>query len=189
MLKQHLKKQLTNDEIQEVINQLLVLTQHPERKKLHNDVILQSGKFKAYQLEKIRDTTATSEQLITISNIREALLYIIDNLPSIAENATEGNTRMIPHKLEQLQESAKVLQQKLETVNSLRTNRLKSKLNFQHKKITQLEDDIEILEKDWLLSMDNERKKGFERRIQSKENEIDIIFSDIEGIEQKLNPS
>lgn len=191
MTKQQLKDLLAKNQIQKVIDELLNMTQQAEHKELHNDVVTQSGNFVQYQEDQIRDISAKTEERVSIGKIKKALLYLIDKLVETEEttmtnNELTQNLNTISAKLEATKKNKNALAHKLAAVQSLKTRRLKNSLAFEQEKIEQLEEDIEILRTDSLLSMDNVQKKGFQRRIQAKEAEIDAIISDIGHLEQQL---
>lgn len=80
MTKQQLKDLLRFDEIQKVIDELIELTKLSENKHLYNDVIIQASHFVEYQKAQSAGTTYRNEQRVEISKIKEALVFIIDQL-------------------------------------------------------------------------------------------------------------
>lgn len=80
--KSELRNLIGKDKTQQVIDDLLEITKSLEDNELHNEVVLQSSKFKKYQKRGRKGISTFENQDISISRIEDALIQIIDNLPN-----------------------------------------------------------------------------------------------------------
>lgn len=79
-LKQEIKNLLAQNKTKEAINKLLKFT---KSQSIHNEVIQQSAKFKQYESTKRLGTESVADLNIALSRIHNALLSIVDQLPTL----------------------------------------------------------------------------------------------------------
>lgn len=104
----------------------------------------------------------------------------IKNVLSEIETSTTGTNSLATL------EHAKLTSQKLKALTQGRFSRsCQRKLDFANKKFDNLEEELEILHKNWTSEMDDVRKKKFERRIDDKEKELKDIDEEIQQIEKE----
>lgn len=77
MTTQQLKQLIADDKIEQAIDEILRIT---EGSNLHNDVVLQSGRFHAYKKDLFKEIKSKEENKLQINQITTNLLLIIDQL-------------------------------------------------------------------------------------------------------------
>ncbi len=92
--KQELRRLLAADELEKVIQQLLEHTEAMGALQLHNELVLQSGRYAQYERDQRLGTEDYDDLIRTRIKISQALLNIIDQLPE-AEGTRAGKVKRL----------------------------------------------------------------------------------------------
>ncbi len=89
-MKDHLRQLIARGKTQQAIRKLLQMTEQTGKPDWYNEVVLQSARFKTYQQAKRKGTATFEEKGISIAQIHDALLEIIDQLEEEEQGLVSG---------------------------------------------------------------------------------------------------